>query len=314
MRLSALYSPKRIRSRQDQDAIAGLMRWKTAPQIADDVLDAALAHPRLPAAAAALAKGMLQVSEQNPALDGIFKDTGRYIAALVVVHLHMQGDLTLPKLKGYCSASGFLSPGRARALLAYLRHLQFIAPPLTSPGRGPARYAATERLTTAWSIHLRAALDAASELEPAARIVADRLADPEILALFSRFHTQELLDDVPQHPRLGDSFLHVIMHRHAGNQILWSLVAATDTAFPPSEPIALSVAATARRFGVSRIHVRRMLDDAERAGLLRFTADGSIVLEGARAHLSYLYAAQFIKLLSAAAKTVAARPDIAASP
>jgi hypothetical protein len=292
--------------------IAGLMGWETGPRISDDMLETVLAHPRLAAAAAALADGMLQVSARNRALDGIFKDTGRYVTALIVVHLHMLGELTLPNLKAYCTASGFLSPGRARALLSYLRHLHFIAPLPDSPGRGATRFTATETLTAAWRLHLRTALEAASMLEPAAQIVADWLEDPDIFALFSRFHTEELLGDTPQHPRLGDSFLRVLMHRHAGNQFLWSLVAGTRNAFPPTEPIALSVAATARRFGVSRIHLRRMLDDAVRAGLFRYTADGAIVLDGARAHLSYLYAAQFIKLLSAAAKTVAARPDIAA--
>ena len=286
------------------------MRWKLEPGIPEAALETVLAHPRLPAAVAALASGMLQVSAQNRALDGIFKDTGRYVTAALVVYLHMLGELTLPKLKAYCMASGFLSPGRARALLAYLRYLNFIAQPEDAPGRGPTRYAATEMLMTAWRLHLRAALGAACVLEPAARVVAERLDEPEIFTLFGRLHIAGLLTRGSAEATLDATFLRVIMHRHAGNQLLWSLMATTTTAFPPQEPIPLSVAGTARRFGVSRIHVQRMLDDAVETGLIRRTEAGAIVLGGIYPHLRYLYPMQLIKLLSACADTVTARPDI----
>lgn len=307
---SALHFPGASKSGDGQDTIASLMRWSTGPAIPEDMLETVLAHERLPAAVAALANGMLDVSARNRALDGIFKDAGRYVTALLVVHLHMRGELTLPKLKAHCTASGFLSSGRARALLSYLRHLNFIATPQDNPGRAPTHYAATDMLMTAWRDHLRVALEAVSILEPAARIVADRLDDPEIFTLFGHCHIEGLLAVAPVDPRLDDSFVRLIMHRHAGNQLLWSLLATTDTAFPPAAPIPLSVAGTARRFGVSRVHLQRMLDDAVRAGLIRRTEDGSIVLEGVRPHLRFLYPAQLIKLLSACAGTIAARPDI----
>jgi hypothetical protein len=311
MRSSALQFPDPDKSGDERGPIASLMRWKTGPAIPEAMLETVLAHPCLPTTVTALVAGMLDISARNRALDGIFKDTGRYVVALLVVHLHMQGELTLPKLKAHCTASGFLSPGRARALLSYLRYLNFISQPQDNAGRGPTRYAATDMLMSAWRDHLRAALEAVSILEPAARIIAERLDDPEIFGLFGRYHIEELLSAIPVDPRLDDSFVRVIMHRHAGTQLLWSLLAASDAVFPPEGPIPLSVAGTARRFGVSRIHLQRMLDDAARAGLIRRTEDGSIVLEGVRAHLRYLYPAQLIKLLSACASTIAARPDIA---
>jgi predicted DNA-binding transcriptional regulator YafY len=104
--------------------------------------------------------------------------------------------------------------------------------------------------------------------------------------------------------------MRILIHRHAGARILLSLLAAAGE-FPPAKPIPLSISATAQRFAVSRIHVQRMLDEAQGAGLLSRTDRGEIVFaESAKTYMRYFYPMQMIRLFSAAAKTIAARPDI----
>jgi CRP-like cAMP-binding protein len=95
--------------------------------------------------------------------------------------------------------------------------------------------------------------------------------------------------------RLGERFfagLRLVEHapgfelfadRNAGVLIAYSLLLAGERgdAFPPQRPVRLSISAAARRFGVSRVHVRKLLRDAEDEGYLARTgsADGEVALQ-----------------------------------
>lgn len=295
----------------NEDEIASLRRWISNGEIPEAALARLMSDPRLPEAIRALAVGALQAIAADGALDGACKDAGRYFAAMLVVYLHASGQLTLPNLKAYCATTKLLSPGRGRALLSYLRYLKFIDELPAELRKGPARYTATAALLTAWRSQLGAALQAACTIEPAVRIVLDRLDDPEVFFTFIQIQTDEMIEGIgSSDARREDPFMRVIVHRHAGARLLLSLLAAAD-GFPPTRPIPLSVSATAQRFGVSRIHVQRMLDEAQREGLLTRTDRGEIVFgERAKAYMRYFYPMQMIRLFSAAARTIAALPDI----
>ena len=295
------------------DAVKRLMRWNADGMIDADIYGLFLSHPRWAEAIRTFAINLLDAASRDSALDGIFKDAGRYVAAMWAIQLHLTGGLTVPKLKTICTASGLLSPGRARALLSYLRYLDYVAAlPAQRPGE-TARYVPTPTLLAAWRSHLSSALKAVCIIEPAANLIVHRLNDPVILASFSRIHGEELLASA-RSPDQPQNFYKVFMHRHAGTQILWTLLAVEDAEFPPSTPIPLSIAGTARRFNVSRIHVRRLLDEAEREGFLRRMDDGAVVIsETTRPIIRFLYATQMIKLLTAAAKTIIEHPDIVPS-
>ena len=143
------------------------------------------------------------------------------------------------------------------------------------------------------------------------RIVLDRLDDQDVFFTFIQIQTNDMIAGIKHNEANREApFMRILVHRHAGTRILLSLIAVAGE-FPPAKPIRLSVSATAQRFGVSRIHVHRMLDEAERAGLLSRTDRGEIVfMESAKTYMRYFYPMQLIRLLSAAAKTIAARPDI----
>jgi len=299
----------------NKDEIASLRTWLSGGEIPEAALSRLMAEPRLPTAIRTLAVNALDACARDKALDGACKDAGRYFAAMLVVYLHASDRLTLPNLKAYCGTTKLLSPGRARALLSYLRYLKFIDELPAGSRKGPVRYTATAALLTAWRSQLRAALEAACTIEPAVRIVLDRLDDPEVFFTFIRIQTNEMIAGVEtEHARREAPFMRVLIHRHAGARFLLSLLAAADE-FPPSAPIPHSMSATAQRFGVSRIHVQRMLDEAEQAGLLRRTDRGEIVFaESAKDYMRYFYPMQMIRLFSAAARTIAAHPEIVQPP
>ncbi len=293
------------------DDIASLRRWIIDGEIPEAISSRLTSDPRLPDAIRALAVNGLDASANDKALDGACKDAGRYFAAMLVVYLHAAGQLTLPNLKAYCATTKLLSPGRARALLSFLRYLKFIDLVPAELRRGPDRYTATPALLKAWRSQLGAALEAACTMEPAVRIVLDRLDDQDVFFTFIQIQTNDMIAGIEKNEAHREApFMRILVHRHAGTRVLLSLLAAADE-FPPAKPIPLSISATSRRFGVSRIHVQRMLDEAEREGLLSRTDRGEIVFaESAKTYMRYFYPMQLIRLFSAAAKTIAARPDI----
>ena len=289
---------------------AALRAWDDRGAFPQAGLARVIAHPKLAEAAQALARNMLQASQEDERLDGIFKDAGRYTAVAWGAYLHASDDLTLPRLKAASVSSGFASSGRARSLLHYLLHLGFIEPAtsdLRAPG-APARYTLTPAFLESWRRHFRAALEAASVLEPAVRTVLDRLDDAPVFDSLVRIHAGALLSASPEiaqdHP-----YVRIFLHRHAGIQLVWALWASPGAEFPSRYAAPVSMAALARRFGVSRIHVRRMLVDAEAAGLVSRDASGALTLEDAtRDFIRRHFAAQLLMLLIAAARTAIALP------
>jgi DNA-binding FadR family transcriptional regulator len=64
--------------------------------------------------------------------------------------------------------------------------------------------------------------------------------------------------------------MRLFVERNAGIMVLCSMLLSgeADDVYPPTFPIPVSSSALSRRFGVSRAHVRRLLQDAESQGLL----------------------------------------------
>ncbi len=292
--------------------LESLRSWRAVP------LDAGAArladHPRLADAARALGANMLAAGDKDKALRGIFKDAGRYVVAMLALYLHLTGDLTLPRLKEFCATSGLVSPGRARALLLYLRYLGYVEIfPVHTDGRA-ARYMPTARFLASWTLHLKAALEAVARIEPAADYLRDRLDSPDVFDAFARAQAAGLWETSRSGHDMNTPFFRVFLHRHAGAQIIFLLLATNET-FPPRGPTPFSIAAVSRRFGVSRIHVRRVLDTAEAEGLLRGDGDGNVTFEQAgRAAIETNYREQLVHLLVAAAAAIDALPELSAAP
>ena len=291
------------------------MRWDAGGRAPIGAYAGLAADPRFASAARTLARNMLAATAGDEALDGIFKDAGRYVAAMLGIYLHVSGGLTLPRLKAVCVSSGFVSPGRARDLLQLQQHLGFVAMLSPAGGGKPALYAPTATLMAAWRGHLGGALEAACVVEPSARLVLDGLDWLGVFETFARLHVEGLLESA-RSLNHGSAYVRVIMHRHAGTQIMWALLTegADDTGdFPPRGDLPISISGAARRFGVSRIHIERMLDEAERENLLRWDRKGRVVLtDDARTEIGHTYSGQIVQLLVAAAGTVRERPELAA--
>jgi hypothetical protein len=295
----------------DRPKVEGVMRWGSGPEISSDIYTMLRAEPLYPKAIRRFASNMLAAGDSDLALDGILKDAGRNVAAMCAVYLHVSGGLTLPRLKALCTAFGLTSPGRARALLFYLRYLGYVssAPPV--PKGAPAVYPVAPKLLNTWGEHQRAVLDAAAVLEPEIALLIERFESPGVFETYAVLMVEGFLTTVP-HFQQNMPYFRIFMHRHAGIQIVHFLLAnAADDAFPPHEPIAYSISTLAQRFGVSRSHVRRMIEAAEREGMIQRCNDGAVVWAPAgREQLDYVFATQMTRFLFIAARTMASHPDL----
>lgn len=293
--------------------VASLMRWDTGREIAPESYARMRAHPRYPEAVRRYARNMLACGDEDPALDAMLKDAGRTMAAFSTAYLHASGGLTLPGLKELLAGFGVASPGRARALLIYLLYLGFAElTPVREPGK-PAVHLPTARFLETYRDHQRAVADAVHVLEPAVGLMLDGFDAPGVFETFVQQMGDAFLDAVRQ-GHAHAAYDRVFMHRNAGIQIMHALLAdAPGEAFPPEQAIPFSTSAAARRFKVSRVHVRRLLDAGEAESLL-YLEDGAVRLtpEGREA-VDWIFATQLIVFLTSAARTLKARPELLAA-
>jgi len=285
------------------DDAGSLMSWSHQGAVADEMCERLLGDVRFEAAARRLARGMLDAAAADPRVDGVFKDAGRYVVAMIAMLLHDSGGLTLPRLKDFCERSGFVSRSRARGMLLYLRFLGYVEPGPREKG-APQRFVPTASFEAAWAVQCAAALEAAAVIEPTAGRVRRALSQEGVLAHFARIHAEQLFQSAAS---TDETFAPELLHRHAGSHLIWLLVADEAESFPPVVAQPISVAGFARRFGVSRPHVRRLLQAGVEAGILRRVTDGAIAFSEAHTPgLRLFYAQQLVAVLSSAALTLQA--------
>ena len=255
-----------------------------------------------------LATNMMEARRSSSELRKLFRDAGHYVAAMLAVYLHLSGGLTMSNLKLFCARTGFLSPGRARAVLLYMQYLGFVEPIASLRQGKSAQWRVRQPVIDAWLKHLRQALEAAAIVESGARLILDRFDDPSVAQTFAVAHSETLQVAAKTTPADIANINAHFMQRRAGSAVLSTIIAGQDArAFQALEPFNLPIVATAHNFGVTRLHLRRMIRDAGAAGLLVARPDGALSFT-AQAHkeLCALYSGQIVCLLEAAAKTAVA--------
>jgi hypothetical protein len=261
----------------------GLAHWDAAtrhPRIPDAALAEMRAQPRFAQAARRAAQRSLELFDSDPVMTRALKDVGRAVLGLMALYLDAKGGLTLSRLQALLTEMGLTSPGRAAAILIQLRLIGYVAPAPLQPNRRVRVFLPTPRMRAAFQAHLYKDLEALSVIEPEAEDVLARFGDADVFRPFILRFGQGLIDAARVHRR-GASGLDLFSQRNAGLTILTDLVLAGDAMddFPPRGPIRFSVAGLAKRHGVSRPHVLKLLRDAERAGFLtRDAEEGSGLL------------------------------------
>ena len=281
-------------------SVVGLEAWHDAQADVFGAVSRVAAHPGFADASRALAAGMLALAASDRVLDAIFKDAGRYFAAMSGFALHEDGGLTLPRLKAVCARSGLLSAGRTRALVQFLEHFGYLDRQ-PRPGHA-ALYIPTPAFRAAWDRQFVAALQAAQFIAPDVGMLLDP-AQLVVRQAYGRNHAEGMLAAMQAEPQVT-SFLRVFLHPYAGSHLLWVLIASSsDPEFPPRQSGPVSIAGLARTCSVSRIQVARIFREAAAEGLAELGGDGFVRFHAAaREQLGFFYAIQLVQILAAAAR------------
>ena len=279
----------------------------------DKTIKALRSHPRFEEAVRAALAGISESYDGNRLLNRVMNDRGRVIGSLIALYLHFcpasPGDgtgLTVRRFQTFCVERKLCSFGRARALLSLMCLSGYLVPAKNAPDRRQRPLIPTEHMIAVHRQRWARQFEAMALVMPEAREVLRVSGRPEFMAAFLRQLAEPFLDGfrllryAPDLSRLVES--------NAGLLVVTSLfLSAADSMTPEGAVVPVSISALAARFGVARAHVRRLLADADAAGLVR-RVDGSmtvIVLPRLVDAVSDFFAALFALLGHSAVAAVA---------
>lgn len=212
---------------------------------------------------AAAAESVQLLVELDPAYQWITKDLGRAAICVTAAILHYADELTVQNLTALCVANGVSSPGRVNQLV---RRCGEIGQFTVEDGAGiwTRRRAAFGPQLLAM-LHRRAKCDmkAAVSLAPELRGVLDIL-ETEEGAVSALMHLAFIAGERPDLFKFGAKRpLNFFLDREAGMSILFDLLAAQPSDRKRLlEEAPLSRYALARRYGVSRAHINKLLAES----------------------------------------------------
>jgi DNA-binding MarR family transcriptional regulator len=253
-----------------------LAYWAAAVLNRDGIEPSAYArlasHPRFIEATRQSARAAIARHTGNALISRTIKDIRRVIYGFFVLYLDARGELSLKAIRDVCVELGFASPGYAAAILLRLRVMGFVTRDTNVTDKRVRRYIPSPLMKKAFLELLGNELLAFGIIEPEAFEAAEALKDPEVFRFFALNGGRGLSRIVK---RGEPDRLHLFATRDVGIAILHeiALSGAEGDTYPPKGPVRMAVAPLARKFGVSRSHVLRLLRAAEKQNLLRRDAD-----------------------------------------
>lgn len=221
-------------------------------------------HPGLMPAIVKAAHGTVSLFDgQSAGMRKMFQDRGSYMTGLAAMALLGMDSLTLQSLKSACAAMGFSSPGRVNRFWTDLRASGYLTMTRLPDGRLDRSLTASPELIDQYRRHRTAFVEAIGYLWPdvseqGLALMADDQAYLKVEA--SICGVQAMHRDVFL---FRNTPINMFIERNAGLLILLHLF----TEDPP-QPKPLSINALAKRFGVSRPHVKKLFEDARQEGLV----------------------------------------------
>jgi hypothetical protein len=243
--------------------------------------DEILAHPRFTAARSAFVDAVLELYEGDAFLNRLLLEAARQITFNIIVSLHFGYDEadratwpTMRRLKERMAEFGLSSPRRIEGLVERLVEFDFLeSRPLPSDRRVRILTPTAKMISLDqdWLIANYRPLQVMFP-DPGYSQVIER--DPA----FQRVHRIVALGFSGRGADIlaGNPEIMLFLGRDAGSTILIKLVQMATSAGAAEK---LSYTDIGALFGVSRTHVRMLLEDAERAGLVGLSGQGGWSVE-----------------------------------
>jgi DNA-binding MarR family transcriptional regulator len=241
-----------------------------------------VSHSRLPEARRAYFLAFSDLYEGDPFLVRLLLEAGRFLVFLSAAVLEAAQDasrretwFTVSALKRQLSMYGYASDRQVDHLVARLCEVGFLEQSRAPGDRRVRLLATTEKLRSHHTEWL------AAHYVPLARLYPDHDYSP-VLSRNQAFNITHCRVCLPFHPvsarlmmTLPDTML---FFTHAAGPLIQNevLKAAMDAGDPGAS---ISYVDVADRFGISRTHVRNMMNSAQEAGLVRITGRGGRSIE-----------------------------------
>ncbi|HEY9011356.1 MAG TPA: hypothetical protein VIN06_10080 [Devosia sp.] len=218
-------------------------------------------------------------------LGWILGDRARAAFGHALMYLHATYDpadprsgLTPGRTRELCTELGLCSANRAAAMLALMQVAGYVAPVESTGDARVRRLVPTEKLRVLQRARISGQIEALSIAVPEVRPALGRLGDPAFERIMAVGFAGFFLNGVRvlQHAEP----IRLFAERSTGVVLLFDLLLQGWDR--PEHEIELSIADLARRYGVSRVHINRLLRDAEAAGSVERTGNSLYLTRSCR--------------------------------
>lgn len=284
-------------------------------KISADAVAALVARPRFPEAVRSTAMTFVELYRGNRLLNTLLNDRGRLVISYFALYLHHSyraedplSGLTVSRVKEFCAEQKLCSAGRAEAILMVMRLFGYLEQAPASNDRRVRRLIPTDRLVSQLRERWQRLFGAMAMVMPEGEQGLNALDRQDFTAAF----VARLADYFRSGVRLVDHApgLDTFADRNAGIIILMNLMLSGDASdtFPPTRPVPVSISALSKRFGVSRVHVRKLLRDVAALGWTAptNTDDGRVILQQPMRQAMLNFMATAFLLLAAAIRDAGA--------
>lgn len=305
---------KRTRARFSQVVPEHAFSEETLVGIPRDINEEAVRrlceHPEFPAMARRLAQQGAPDKADNGVIAHALRDGFRLMSGIWSLYLAATpGGLTFSRFDALHQVSGEGGRARTHGLITYLRFLGYIEPDDSGHDGRERRYRPTARMREAFRRYFTESLEAAVALYPEAAPMIALMEDEQAFDDFM-VSTGEGLMIAGSLVRLhkGPSF-NDFSRRKSGMVMLWTLLlsAPPSLEWPTRAPFPVSIADIARKAGVSRAHVQRLLRDCEANGMMALDGAGNVRVRRVMWLEINTYQALFVICMAACARNTLAK-------
>lgn len=242
-----------------------------------DAIAALRAEPRFRQAVATIVADSVEYYQGRWLAHRVLNDRARFILASIMLYLHFDrrddvaySGLTAPRLREICVGAGLCGGGRVEAVLLMMRASGYLERAEGANNLHVRRYVPTAKLINLNRNRQRRALEAIDTVR-GGTTYAPRICGENDLEVYGRFVSVmargflagfRIVHSAPE--------LNPIVDRDVGLPLMMGIFLTSPeySEFCPERLRNASVAELARRFNVSRVHVRSVLRAAESLGFV----------------------------------------------
>jgi hypothetical protein len=233
------------------------------------------AHPRFRESVKYIAGALTEIYEGNRIMNAMLNERARGQIGYLLLMMQWASPsqyapqgVTMARMKAACTRLNYCSPNRVESVMAIMRLFGYVRIEPDPYDQRVKVIVPTEKLVGNYVERWRRHFQAMTLVMPEGETGLAALEHPHFAAAFLREISRAYsagLRVANASPEI-DTFL----DRNCGMMVLLFLVSrgVPDETAPQAVRAAMTISGLARRFGVSRAHVRKLLADAEAEGLV----------------------------------------------